>query len=129
MNLKGLRERNKISQIELADKIGVAQNTICQWETGARRPNLDMLVRLTEVFGCTADELLGIARKPAAERDVPACVRDTMAAEETDADEEAEEPEEEQPETRSEQIAVNMSAAFAETIRRRTEEAAKRTAG
>lgn len=63
MRLRERRESLKISQIELAEKVGVTQNTISQWETGSRRPNIDMLVKLTEVFGCTADELLGIERK------------------------------------------------------------------
>ena len=63
MRLREHRESLKISQIELAEKVGVTQNTISQWETGTRRPNIEMLVKLTEVFGCTADELLGIERR------------------------------------------------------------------
>ena len=92
MKLRVFRERDKISQIELAERVGVAQNTICQWENGARRPNIDMLIRLTEIFGCTADELLGIdQRKPA---------------------------EEEKPETRGQEISVRMSEAFADARKR-----------
>lgn len=92
MNLRVFRERDKISQIELAERVGVAQNTICQWENGARRPNIDMLIRLTEIFGCTADELLGIDRRKPAE--------------------------EEKPETRGQEISVRMSEALADARKR-----------
>lgn len=123
MRLQEYRKTAGMDQRDLADELGIAVQTVSSWETGARRPNIDMLIRLTEIFGCTADELLGIERKTS-ERDVPACVRDTVVGETR------EDPEDDaQPETRSEQIAVNMSAAFAETIRRRKEEAAQRTAG
>ena len=92
MNLRVFRERDKISQIELAERVGVAQNTICQWENGARRPNIDMLIRLTEIFGCTADELLGIDRRKPAE--------------------------DEKPETRGQEISVRMSEEFADARKR-----------
>lgn len=92
MRLRERRESLKISQIELAEKVGVTQNTISQWETGSRRPNIDMLVKLTEVFGCTADELLGIDRRKPAE--------------------------EEKPETRGQEISVRMSEALADARKR-----------
>lgn len=123
MKLKEIRRQKGMTAEDVAKEIGVTQAAVTNWETGSRRPNLDMLIKLTEVFGCTADELLGIERKTS-EMDVPACVRDTVTGETR------EDPEDDaQPETRSEQIAANMSAAFAETIRRRKEEAAQRTAG
>lgn len=93
MRLRERRESLKISQIELAEKVGVTQNTISQWETGSRRPNIDMLVKLTEVFGCTADELLGIERKKP-------------------------DPEDETPRTREQEISVRMSEAFADARKR-----------
>ena len=93
MRLRERRESLKISQIELAEKIGVTQNTISQWETGSRRPNIDMLVKLTEVFGCTADELLGIERKKP-------------------------DPEDETPRTREQEISVRMSEALADARKR-----------
>lgn len=56
------RRKKNWTQKQLAEMIGVANSTLNQWETGLRRPNIDMLIRLTEIFGCTADELLGISR-------------------------------------------------------------------
>lgn len=83
MDLREQREKKQYSQEALAAKIGVTQNTVSQWETGARRPNVDMLVKLARVLGCTPNDILGFEEdKPAqdevAEREVPACVRATV---------------------------------------------------
>jgi transcriptional regulator with XRE-family HTH domain len=40
-----------ISQAELARQIGVPQNRISRWETGAYRPSLDDVIALAEFFG------------------------------------------------------------------------------
>lgn len=32
--IKGLREKNNVTQLQLADKIGVSDKTISKWETG-----------------------------------------------------------------------------------------------
>lgn len=62
IRLKEYRKKNGMSQQDIADRLDISGNTVSQWETGDRRPNIDMLIRLTEIFGCTADELLGINR-------------------------------------------------------------------
>lgn len=62
IRLTEYRKKNGMSQQDIADRLDISGNTVSQWETGARRPNIDMLIRLTEIFGCTADELLGISR-------------------------------------------------------------------
>lgn len=49
---------NDISQIQLATYLGVNQNTVSQWETGAREPSLSKLIAMSELFGCTLDELV-----------------------------------------------------------------------
>lgn len=35
--IKGLREKNKITQLQLAERIGVSDRTISKWETGVSR--------------------------------------------------------------------------------------------
>lgn len=40
-----------LSQAALAQKIGVPQNRISRWETGAYRPSLDDVVSLSNFFG------------------------------------------------------------------------------
>ena len=93
MELEKKRVQNGLTQKQVAAKMGVSEKTVCQWEKGVRRPNIDMLVKLTEVFGCTADELLGIERKKP-------------------------DPEDETPRTREQEISVRMSEAFADARKR-----------
>lgn len=46
------------SQLELSKLLNVSQNTISQWESGARKPDIVMLKKLAHILGCTADDLL-----------------------------------------------------------------------
>lgn len=56
--LKDIRKERGVTQPWVAMKLGVARNTVCQWEKGLRTPNLEMLKKLAELFNCTIDELL-----------------------------------------------------------------------
>ena len=42
----------------LAEKLGVAQSSVGNWENGIRKPDVFMLKRIAEVLGCTTDDLL-----------------------------------------------------------------------
>ena len=41
--IKGLRERNKMTQLQLADKLGVTDKTISKWETGKGYPDTTLM--------------------------------------------------------------------------------------
>ena len=58
MSIKLKRKNSNLSQVELAEKIGVKQNTISQWENGLRKPDLCSLKKLSEALNCTIDELI-----------------------------------------------------------------------
>ena len=58
--IKELRTDLGISQKELASRVGVAQNTIAQYEKGTANTSLDILFKLARVFNITADYLLGL---------------------------------------------------------------------
>lgn len=47
------------SQAQLAEMMGVAQNTISNWEKGSREPNYETLKKLSRLFNCTIDDLIG----------------------------------------------------------------------
>lgn len=53
-----LRTEKNMSQGDLADALDVSRQSISKWETDASTPELDKLVRLSELFGVTLDELV-----------------------------------------------------------------------
>lgn len=55
-----LRREQGITQQDLAEKLGVTQPNISEYERGAYVPNATMIVRLAEILGVSADELLGM---------------------------------------------------------------------
>lgn len=48
------------SQVELAKRLGVAKQTVSNWENENIQPSIEMLVRLSKIFGVTTDYLLGL---------------------------------------------------------------------
>lgn len=57
-NLQYLRKRDKITQEELADKLGVSRQSVSKWETGEAYPETDKLITLCDLFGVSLDELM-----------------------------------------------------------------------
>ena len=49
-NLQYLRKRDRITQEELADKIGVSRQSVSKWETGEAYPETDKLIVLCDMF-------------------------------------------------------------------------------
>lgn len=62
--LKEAREKQNLTQEELADRVGVAYQQIWRWETGKNDPTGDMLVRMARILNVTADYLLGLVDTP-----------------------------------------------------------------
>ena len=57
--LKRLRLFNHLTQNELAEKIGVSQNAVYNWENGKHEPDFDTLKQIADIFRVDADYLLG----------------------------------------------------------------------
>lgn len=57
---KVIEERKKLNmtQNDLAKLMNVTKTTIDQWESGVTMPNLDNVLRLSEIFNVTTDYLL-----------------------------------------------------------------------
>lgn len=53
-----LRRAKRMSQGELADALEVSRQSISKWETNGSVPELDKLVKLSEIFGVSLDELI-----------------------------------------------------------------------
>ena len=58
--LKDLRNTYGFSQAELAERIGSNSSTVSNWEQGTKRPNIDTIRTLCQLYGCSADYLLGL---------------------------------------------------------------------
>lgn len=56
---KEMRELQGYTQANIAFKLGVAKNTISQWETNKRQPDLDTVIKLANLYNCTVDSLIG----------------------------------------------------------------------
>ena len=57
-NLKRYRKEAKISQDELASRMGITPQAVSKWECGLSYPDITLIVSLADLFGITADELL-----------------------------------------------------------------------
>ena len=49
-NLKTLRKNKGLSQEELSIKLNVVRQTISKWETGLSVPDVEMLIKISELF-------------------------------------------------------------------------------
>jgi transcriptional regulator with XRE-family HTH domain len=58
--IKRLREAQSMSQLELAQKSGVAQGYLSELEAGTKgNPGLEVLKKLAKALGCDVGDLLG----------------------------------------------------------------------
>ena len=55
--IRELRARDRLSQEELAQKVGVRRETIGNLENGRYNPSLKLAMDIAKVFGCTVEEL------------------------------------------------------------------------
>ena len=56
-NIKKARLDAGLTQIEVAEKLGVAQAQYARWENGGRNPKDETVKKLAEIFGVTFDKL------------------------------------------------------------------------
>ncbi len=54
-----LRKEENMTQMELADRLGISFQAVSNWERGNSMPDISKLPELAEIFGVTVDELLG----------------------------------------------------------------------
>ena len=57
--LKELRKEKNMTQVQLAEVLGVSKGTIAMWEIGKREPNFETLNRLSDIFDKRIDYILG----------------------------------------------------------------------
>ena len=57
-NLKLIRKSRKISQEDLAEKLGVSRQSVSKWETGENYPSMQNIMCLCTIFKCQINELV-----------------------------------------------------------------------
>lgn len=63
INLQRIRKRCKLSQGEVADRLGVKVRTYGSWERGEAMLSLKQAYDCAVVLGCTIDEIAGLDRE------------------------------------------------------------------
>ena len=61
--IRNLREKNKMTQLQLAEKLGKGRATIAKWESDPLSISGANLCKLSAYFGCSIDYLLGISNE------------------------------------------------------------------
>lgn len=59
------RKLRGITQEELGEKCGVSSQAVSKWENDISAPDITLIGTLSEIFGISADELLGLKREVA----------------------------------------------------------------
>ena len=58
-NLISLRKLHHMSQEALAEKLGIARQTLSKWETGESVPDIEKCMEIAKIFDVTLDDLTG----------------------------------------------------------------------
>ncbi len=58
-NIRNLRLQHKLTQEQLADRLGVSYQAISRWENGVTYPDIEFLPAIAKHFSVTTDYLLG----------------------------------------------------------------------
>lgn len=61
--LKNLREKNNLTQEQMAERVMVTRQAVSRWETGETQPNTDTLKLLSREFDVSINTLLGSPRQ------------------------------------------------------------------
>lgn len=57
-NIKRLRKAHNLTQVELADNLGVSKQCVSNWENDYIQPSIDMLIKIAGYFKVSTDLLL-----------------------------------------------------------------------
>ena len=56
--ISSLRKEKGMTQLELADKMGVTDKAVSKWERDLSIPDMNSITRLAEIFEVSVDELM-----------------------------------------------------------------------
>ena len=63
-SIRKIRKLHGMTQVDFAESLGLTEITIQCYENGRRKPNLNTLIKLEQLYGVTPMQLAGISREP-----------------------------------------------------------------
>ena len=63
-NIEAERARIGLTKEELANRLDVSPKTLVNWQSGKTNISVNKLIKLSDMFGCSVDYLLGLATQP-----------------------------------------------------------------
>jgi putative transcriptional regulator len=67
--LKTLRKEARLTQVDVAEKLGVSQPAYASWERGIKKPTQENLVKIAQVLNVSVDYLVGLSEEKTDELD------------------------------------------------------------
>ena len=64
LTLKAARVNAGYTQKEAAEKLGISNATLCNWEKGLSMPNIQQVQKICELYGVTYDNLIFLPDNP-----------------------------------------------------------------
>lgn len=67
--LKNLRKQAHLTQVDVAEKLGISQPAYASWERGLKKPTQDNLVKIAQILNVSVDYLVGNSQETLGELD------------------------------------------------------------
>ena len=67
--LKDLRKQAGLTQVDVAEKLGISQPAYASWERGVKKPTQENLVKIAQILNVSVDYLVGNKKKKTDELD------------------------------------------------------------
>ena len=58
--LKELRKQQGLTQVQVAERLGLSKAVLSSYEVASRHPSYDILIKMAALYGVTTDYLLGL---------------------------------------------------------------------
>lgn len=67
--LKDLRKQAELTQVDVAEKLGISQPAYASWERGLKKPTQENLVKIAQILNVSVDYLVGNSEEKTDELD------------------------------------------------------------
>lgn len=67
--LKNLRKQAHLTQVDVAEKLGISQPAYASWERGVKKPTQENLVKIAQILNVSVDYLVGNSEEKSDELD------------------------------------------------------------